>query len=158
LDSHFAIETYISLIDSQSMNTSSRSSATAGILAEFLPIYDKMNDLNNKYAEDDFGSKYSGLSLAPTFAKMGVTEYEVSPGEPLDRIRMMPKGSEHSSEFQKDTVITALSSGMALEGNVIRPVDCIVSLGAKTEKDKADDEEESEDEGEAKSSEEESSQ
>jgi len=141
-----------------SMNSSSRSSATAGILAEFLPIYDKMNDLNTKYADNEFGSKYGGLSLEPTFAKMGVKQYEVSPGDSLDRIRMIPKGSEHSSEFEKDKVITVLSSGLEMDGNVIRPADCVVSLGEEKEDVEVADEGENEDGAEADSADEESDQ
>ena len=54
------------------MTSSSKSSATAGVLSEFLPIYDQMSELNTKFADSEFGSKYGGLSLDPTFAKMGV--------------------------------------------------------------------------------------
>ena len=55
----------------QNINSSSRSNAIAGVLADFLPAYDKMEEMKAKYAGDEFGSKYGGLSIAETFSKMG---------------------------------------------------------------------------------------
>jgi len=110
------------------MNSSSKSNALAGVLRDFLPVYDKMDSLKEKYASDEFGSKYGGLSIGSTFTKMGVKEFSVAPGAPLDLIRMNVVGSEYS-EAQKDTVISQVEPGMELQGNVIRAAKCIVSLG-----------------------------
>ena len=111
------------------MNSSGRSSATAAVLSEFLPIYDKMDDLKEKFGGDDFGSKYSGLSMENTFEKMGVKQFEVSVGETVDNSRMVVVEGTHSEEFDKDVVVKPLSKGMEFEGNVIRAAECVASLG-----------------------------
>lgn len=102
----------------------------AGVLRDFLPVYDTLNALKEKYANDEFGSKYGGLSIGPTFAKMGIKEFSISEGEALDLIRMNVVGSEYSGAA-KDTVIAQVAPGMDLEGNVIRAAQCITSLGSE---------------------------
>jgi molecular chaperone GrpE (heat shock protein) len=134
------------------MNSSGRSSATAGVLADFLPVYDKLNQLKEKYANNDFGSKYGGLSMDATFAKMGVKEYAVAAGETVDNFRMAVGESEYSAEFAKDTVIRPVAGGMELEGNVIRAAECVASLGAE-EKAQEDEEDSQKDETEETDSE-----
>jgi molecular chaperone GrpE (heat shock protein) len=120
-------------------------------LADFLPVYDKLNELQEKNAEDEFGRKYGGLSMGPTFTKMGVKEYAVEVGATLDNFRMAVVESEHSSDFDKGTVIRPVAMGMELEGNVIRAAECVASLGAEEEKkpeEKSEDDKASEDEAE----------
>jgi molecular chaperone GrpE (heat shock protein) len=118
------------------MNSSNKSNAMAGVLRDFLPAYDTMNELKVKYANDEFGSKYSGLSIGPTFEKMGVKEFSVAGGGPVDLIRMKVVGSEYS-EAAKDTVVAQVASGIELEGNVIRAAECITSLGSQDEANNA---------------------
>ncbi len=112
----------------KNMNSSSKSNALASVLRDFLPVHDKMDSLKEKYTNDEFGSKYGGLSIGPTFAKMGVKEFSIAQGLQLDRIRMNVVSSEYS-EALKDTVIRQVEPGMELEGNVIRAAKCVVSLG-----------------------------
>jgi molecular chaperone GrpE (heat shock protein) len=114
------------------MNSSSKSNALAGVLRDFLPVYDRMDSLKEKYINDEFGSKYGGLSIGPTFSKMGVKDFSVQPGASIDLIRMNVVGSEYS-EAVKDTVIRQVAPGMELEGNVIRAAACISSLGKEGE-------------------------
>ncbi len=114
------------------MNSSSKSNALAGVLRDFLPVYDRMDSLKEKYINDEFGSKYGGLSIGPTFSKMGVKDFSVQPGASIDLIRMNVVGSEYS-EAVKDTVIRQVAPGMELEGNIIRAAACISSLGKEGE-------------------------
>ena len=107
--------------------------ATANVLREFLPVYDKMNQLKEKYADDEFGSKYSGLSMTPTFNKMGVQEYTLAEGDPVDNFRAVVVDSEYSTTHPKDTVIRPTAMGLELEGNVIRSAECVASLGSEEE-------------------------
>ena len=86
-----------------------------------------------KYAGDEFGSKYGGLSIAETFSKMGVTDYSVEAGQPVDNIRMVVVETEYSNEFAKDTVIRQTAEGLELEGNVIRAAQCVASFGSEEE-------------------------
>jgi molecular chaperone GrpE (heat shock protein) len=113
------------------MNSSSRSSATAGALVGFLPIYDKFAELKEKYADEEFGNKYVSLSMEATFSKMGVTEYAVETGQALDNFRIAVVETEYSTDVAKDTIIRPIASGLELEGNVIRAALCVASAGAE---------------------------
>lgn len=120
-------------MNNQSINSSSKSSAIAGVLADFLPVYDKFAELKERYAGDEFGSKFSGLSIEATFSKLGVTDFEVEAGQQVDNFRVAIVESEYSTEFAKDTIIRPLSKGMELEGNVIRAAQCVASAGSEEE-------------------------
>jgi molecular chaperone GrpE (heat shock protein) len=98
-----------------------------------MPAYDKLNSLNEKYDGDEFGSQYRELNLQSTFAKLGVTDYNVTPGEKVNNFRMKVLESEISKDFAKDTVIREVSSGLELDGNVIRAASCVASLGSGEE-------------------------
>eukprot|EP00980_Cylindrotheca_fusiformis_P030440 scaffold24812_cov171-Cylindrotheca_fusiformis.AAC.3 len=112
-----------------SMNSSSRSSATAAALSDFLPVYDKFKELKEKYEGNEFGAKFGSLSMEASFAKMGVTEYTVEPGQKVDNYRVAAVEMEHSTDFEKDTVLRPVDSGLELEGNVIRAALCVASAG-----------------------------
>lgn len=92
---------------------------------------DKLKELRAKYGEDDFGKQYNALpgTLMAGFSAMGVVEYSVSAGEPVDLDRMVVVGEEHSAELPVGTVIREISPGLQLEGNVIRMAECVTSLG-----------------------------
>jgi molecular chaperone GrpE (heat shock protein) len=117
----------------QNMATSSVSSATAGVLRDFLPIYDTLNSLHEKYANDEFGRSYTELTLGKTFANLGVVDYNVAPGEAVNNFRMKVLESEVSTEFAKDTVIRQVAPGLELDGNVIRAAACVSSSGSGEE-------------------------
>ncbi|KAL3899977.1 MAG: hypothetical protein SGARI_006345, partial [Bacillariaceae sp.] len=112
------------------------------VLRDFMPSYDTLNALQEKYAGDAFGEKYNELNLQATFATLGVTDFNVAPGEEVNNFRMKVLESEASKDFAKDTVIREVSSGLELDGNVIRAASCVASLGSGEE-------EEGSDEGEA---------
>ncbi|KAL3908007.1 MAG: hypothetical protein SGARI_003261, partial [Bacillariaceae sp.] len=113
--------------------STSQSSATAAVLRDFMPSYDKLNSLNEKYAGDAFGTAYSELNLQATFSNLGVTDYNVAPGEEVNNFRMKVLESEISKDFAKDTVVREISSGLELGGNVIRAASCVASLGTGEE-------------------------
>ena len=116
--------------------------ATANVVKEFLPVYDKMISLKEKYANDEFGAGYGGLSMTAAFSKMGIQEFTVNAGDPVDNYRMAVIESEYSTTQAKNTVIKPLAMGLELEGNVIRAAECVASLGseedAKKEKEEAE--------------------
>jgi molecular chaperone GrpE (heat shock protein) len=114
----------------------------ANVLTEFLPLYDTMNELKAKYAEDEFGSKYTGLTMKSTFSKMGVSEYTVAVGESMDNYRMTVVESEYSTEHKKNTVVKPVAMGLELDGNVIRPAEIVASLGEEVEEEEDEEEEE----------------
>lgn len=113
--------------------STSQSSATAAVLKDFLPMYDKLNTLKETYAGDEFGSKYSELNLQQTFSTLGVTDFNVDAGETVNNFRMKVLESEVSTEQPKDTVLRQVAPGMELDGNVIRAALCVSSLGVEEE-------------------------
>lgn len=121
----------VPLCPSQMLNSSSKYSATAATLAEFLPIMDKLEDLKQKYSEDEFGKLYNALpgAMKTAFMELGVTDYTVTEGVPVDKMRMTVIDSEHSDSFAVNTVIRPLSAGMELQGNIIRAAEVVSSLG-----------------------------
>ncbi|KAG7343014.1 GrpE-domain containing protein [Nitzschia inconspicua] len=110
--------------------STSQSSATASVLRDFMPAYDTLNNLQQKYSGDEFGSKYSELNLQQSFVNLGVTNFNVAPGEQVNNFRMKVLEKEVSKDFAKDTVIREVSPGLELDGNVIRAASCVASLGS----------------------------
>lgn len=149
------------------LQSSNKYSATAGVLTEFLPVLDKLEELRERYDGDEFGTKYSALAggLRGAFAEMGVTEYTATVGEPVDASRVAVIESEHSETAAADTVLRPVATGMELQGNVVRMAKCVASLGVEATKEEmaeaaaaAVEEEEGEEEAEpAEPSEEEAS-
>lgn len=117
--------------------STSRSSATAAVLKDFVPVYDKMNTLKETYSENEFGMKYSELNLQSTFATLGVTDFAVEAGEKVNNFRMKVLESEISTEQPKDTILRQVAPGMELDGNVIRAALCVASLGPEEEAEEA---------------------
>jgi molecular chaperone GrpE (heat shock protein) len=105
----------------------------AGVLASFLPILDKLGELQDKYGEDDFGKSYNALQavMRQVFTDLGATEYAVNTGDAVDKSRVDAVETEYSESYPKDTVIQALSPGWELQGNIIRSAQCVVSLGSE---------------------------
>jgi len=106
-----------------------QSSATAAVLKNFLPIYDRFNTLKETYMGDEFGRKYSEINLQKTFSIMGVTDFNVEAGEAVNNFRMKVLESEVSTEQRKDSILRQVAPGLELNGNVIRAALCVSSLG-----------------------------
>jgi len=113
------------------LQSSNKFSATAATLTEFLPIVDDLIALREKYGEHEFGKQYNALpgAMKTAFTEMGVTEYTVNVGDPVDTTRMIVVGSEYSDEYERDTVLRPINMGMELQGNVILKAECVASLG-----------------------------
>lgn len=128
--------------------STSQSSATAAVLRDFLPMYDTLNTLKETYADDEFGAKYGELNLEQTFQTLGVSPYDVVPGEEINNFRMKVIDSEVSEEQPKNTVLRQVGSGLELDGNVIRPASCISSSGSGDDDNNVDEEEQEKEESE----------
>jgi len=121
------------------LNSSNRSSSMAATLARFLPILDRLYDTKSQYGDDEFGKQYNALpgSLQAALSKLGVTDYTVSVGEKIDAERMVVVESEHSEAHPANTVLRPVRMGMELQGNVIRPAECVASLGPEVKEEEA---------------------
>lgn len=121
------------------LNSSNRSAATASILAEFLPSLDLLNSLNAQYNSHPFGKQYSALpgALQSAFTSLGATQYDdVTAGETVtDRYRVKTVQEIHSNDIPKGRVVQVQQSGWELQGTVLRPVECVVSLGPELDEE-----------------------
>jgi molecular chaperone GrpE (heat shock protein) len=113
------------------LQSSNKFSATANVLKEFLHISDRLVELREKYNDDEFGQQYAALpgAMGTAFTQLGVTDFGVPAGSPIDPDRMIVVESAHSADHPKDTVLEALCGGIELNGNVIRMAEVIASLG-----------------------------
>ena len=133
---------FLSVICKQMLASSNKQGAVASTLAQFLPVYDKLGELNSAYEEDDFGKQYGALftSMKQAFNDLGTAEYTVSEGDQVDSMRMAVIESEHSTAQPADTVLRVISSGLELQGNVVRPAEVVASLGEETAEEASNEE------------------
>lgn len=133
----------------------SKSAARASVLQSFLPALEEMEAIGAKYDGIDFArTLQSGLTLEfeNNLKELGVTEYGVESGEEMIMGRVVAVTEEYSEEVAKGSVITPLRGGLEIEGNVVRPAECVASLGsesAQAEEEEAEGVEESNEEGAA---------
>lgn len=113
------------------LNSSNKSACTAAVLTKFLPVLDQLTELREAYSEDEFGKQYGALTsdLKGAFSKLGVTEYTIATGDPVDKSRVAVIESEYSTEHEADTVIRPVALGLELQGNIVRMAKCVASLG-----------------------------
>jgi molecular chaperone GrpE (heat shock protein) len=114
----------------------SKDAARATVLQSFLPVLDEMDAIAAKYEGNAFaGTLQSGLTseFQNTLNEMGVAEYIVASGDDVVMGRVVAIEEEYSEEFGKGTVITPLKSGLEIQGNIVRPAECVASLGSEAE-------------------------
>jgi len=107
-------------------------SARAEVIQNFLPILEELDVASKAYAGNDFGKTFDALRTGfdTELAGLGVTEYVAESGSTIDVGRVVAVEEEHSEEFAKGTVISALKSGLEISGNVVRPAEAVGSLGS----------------------------
>jgi len=126
------------------LQSSDKSSASATILREFLPVIEQLESLKEKYADDEFGKQYGALpgALKGAFTSLGVTDYTVTMGEKIDLSRMVVVESEHCEDQPADTVLRPLKMGLELQGNIVQYAECVASLGPEKTEEAAEEAEE----------------
>lgn len=123
----------------------SKSAATASVLQSFLPALDEMEVIGARYEGNSFaGTLQSGLTLEfqTNLKELGVSEFGVESGDEVVMGRVVAVEEQFSEEFGKGTVITPLKSGLEIQGNVVRPAECVASLGSEAAAAAAEEEEE----------------
>lgn len=118
--------------------------ARAAVIETFLPVLDDLDAVWSKYEGDEFVKSLSALrtEFMNSLHELGVTEYEAKVGDVVDGGRIVSVAEEHSEELGKGTVINVLKTGLEISGNVVRPAECVGSLGSeKVEEEKATEEE-----------------
>jgi len=112
----------------------SKSAARASVLQSFLPALDEMDVIGAKYEGNAFaGTLQSGLTMEfqNNLQELGVSEFGVESGDDVVMGRVVAVEEQFSEEFGKGTVITSLKSGLEIQGNIVRPAECVASLGSE---------------------------
>lgn len=125
----------------------SKSAARASVLQSFLPALDEMEMIGTKYEGNAFASTLqSGLTVEfqNNLMELGVSNYEVQVGEDVVMGRVVAVEEQYSEEIGKGKVITPLKSGLEIQGNIVRPAECVASLGSEAAAAAAKEEEEEE--------------
>lgn len=112
----------------------------AFVLQKFLPILEDLEQLEEQYGNDDFGKSYNALPgvFKSGMKELGVEDFFVEPGSPVDSGRVSVVAEEYSTDFPQGTVIRPISTGMELQGNVIKMAECIMSLGKEEVEEEED--------------------
>jgi hypothetical protein len=123
----------------------------ASVVQNFLPILEDLEQLQEQYGNDDFGKSYNALSgiLRSGMKELGVEDFDIQAGSsPVEHAgRVSVVAEEYSAEFPQGTVIRSISTGMELQGNVIKMAECVVSLSKEeVEEEKDSNKEENTDE------------
>jgi molecular chaperone GrpE (heat shock protein) len=122
------------------LQSSDGNSATASLLMEFLPVWDKLTALRILHSEDDFGKQYNALpgAIISSFNAMGVVDFAVDAGVAVDLRRVRVVETQASDDVAADTVLRAVAGGLELDGNVIRKAEVVASSGPVVVADAAD--------------------
>eukprot|EP00547_Thalassionema_nitzschioides_P003008 CAMPEP_0194205568 /NCGR_PEP_ID=MMETSP0156-20130528/4810_1 /TAXON_ID=33649 /ORGANISM="Thalassionema nitzschioides, Strain L26-B" /LENGTH=278 /DNA_ID=CAMNT_0038931871 /DNA_START=37 /DNA_END=873 /DNA_ORIENTATION=- len=131
-----------------SMQSSNKDTAKAGVVQNFLPVLEELEKVRETYKDQEFGSKYSGLTSAMSAAlqELGVSDYTVKEGDEINVQRMQVVEEEYSEQFSKGTVIRPVSVGMEISGNVMQMAKVVGSLGSEKAEDETSEEALSEEE------------
>lgn len=134
----------------------SKSAARASVLQSFLPALEEMEAIGAKYEGSDFArTLQNGLTseFQSNLSELGVTEYSVESGEDVVVGRVVAVEEEYSEEIGKGKVITPVKGGLEIQGNVVRPAECVASLGSETAEEEEEEAANAEEEGDAESEE-----
>ena len=132
------------------MAASSLDGAASGVLKEFLPALDKLKAQKAMFEDNEFGKNYAGLTgaMESALGSMGLQEYSLAPGDEYSVLRVNAVEKKHSDEFAANTVIECLTAGYEVKGgSVLRPAECVVSLGQEGESEAEAEANEEEDSG-----------
>ena len=128
--------------------------ARAGVIATFLPVLNDLESVGMKYEGDEFAKSLGALraEFMNSMNELGVTEYTVNVGDVVDGSRVVATSEEYSEECATGTVVSSVKSGLEIQGNIVRPAECVASLGSEKNEEEASSEEgEAEAEGETAS-------
>jgi molecular chaperone GrpE (heat shock protein) len=122
------------------MQSSNKDASKAAIIQNFLPVMDELRFIQEEIGDVEFGKKYSGLygTMSSAFREMGVEEYGVAVGEPVNPQKVATIEEEYSADVPKGMIIRPVSMGMELAGNVLRLAQAVVSLGPVVENETAE--------------------
>lgn len=113
--------------------------ARATVIQSFLPVLDELDSLESKYEGNSYASTLGAIrtGFKSSLQELGVSEFTVEVGEKIDVGRVVPVKEEHSEEFAEGQVISPLKLGLEIKGTVVRPAECVGSLGSEKKVEEA---------------------
>lgn len=117
----------------------SKSVARASVIKSFIPVLDELDAVAAKYEGNSYAKSLGALrsGFKTSLEELGVTEFTVGTGDAAAGGRVLAVEEEHSEEFASGTVISPLKLGLEISGTVLRPAECVVSLGAEKKEEDA---------------------
>lgn len=114
--------------------------ARANVVSTFLPVLDDLDGVSAKYEGDEFAKSLGALrsEFMNSLATLGVCEYDAQVGDVVDGGRVVATSEEYSEECAKGTVVSAVRNGFEISGNVVRPAECVGSLGSEKTDEEAE--------------------
>jgi len=109
--------------------------ARASVLESFLPVVDALRSNADIYADNEFAKKYSALGsdFNNALKNLGVTELNVEEGQSGNTLRTTTVEKQYSDTISKGCVITPVTVGYELKGNVMRKAEVVVSRGSEAD-------------------------
>lgn len=110
-------------------------SSRATVLGDFLPVLDDLRSLDQIYADNSFAQKYGALrwDYENALKSFGAADFTLAEGDSFDSLRAVSVGEEYSDTISKGSVVAVTREGVEVSGIVVRPVECVVSLGSEAE-------------------------
>ncbi len=110
-----------------------KSAARATVIQSFVPVLDELDSVAAKYEGNSFAKALDALrnGMKSSLGELGVTEFFAGAGDAIDS-RVIAVEEQYSEEFAAGTVISALTSGLEIQGNVVRAAKVIASLGVES--------------------------
>ena len=106
-------------------------------MQDFLPVLERLNELNQEFATNTFAVKnYATLSssYASALKGMGLVEYTPDVGSKVDSIRVNVVQEEVSDLFaESGYIISIMKKGYELNGNIVRAAEVVASISQKEE-------------------------
>jgi len=109
-----------------------KSAVKASVLQDFLPVLQRLNDLNDQYASNTFAVRnYSTLStsFANTLKTLGLLEFTPDVGSKIGDTSRIKVVQEEVSDLYPESgyIISVLKKGYELNGNIVQPAEVVAS-------------------------------
>mmetsp|Transcript_17989 Transcript_17989/g.35801 ORF Transcript_17989/g.35801 Transcript_17989/m.35801 type:complete len:279 (+) Transcript_17989:161-997(+) len=109
-----------------------KSAARATVIQSFVPVLDELDAVAARYEGNSFAKSLDALrsGMKSSLGELGVSEFVVGAGDAVDS-RVAAVDEQYSEEFAAGTVISALTSGLEIQGNIVRAAKVVASLGVE---------------------------
>lgn len=109
-----------------------KSAARAKVIQSFVPVLDELDAVAARYEGNSFAKSLDALrsGMKSSLGELGVSEFVVGAGDAVDS-RVVAVDEQFSEEFAAGTVISALTSGLEIQGNIVRAAKVVASLGVE---------------------------